>query len=216
MDAVWAVGDHAECLALIRTAMANTTDPLDKSDIYNVQIKCFVSQGRLKEAIDHGLVSLHNLGVDIAQGDAMAPRIPQLLARLDLDPAQIAGLLALPELSSVAVIKAFRHIRTLMGAIYISRGDLLAIVVLTWADLAVTHGRSGDSAYAFCLFGLLLCAGAFGAVLTSALTLTWVAGPKQEIGYLWGQRAVAMIDSYRTHTAQCEVHKVRRLSSLKK
>jgi predicted ATPase/signal transduction histidine kinase len=162
----------------IQTVLDNATDLLDPIKVYEIRIQRLVAQNQCQEALDVGLEILSLL--DVSLNDAPLPNI-------DID-----RLYSLPTLTNLQIIAALNILSKLWAPAFIANPGLLPPVILTMLNLSVTHGNSATAAFAYALYGMLLCA-----------TMTDI-----ELGYRFGRLALHTLDQHEDAELTCKVNQL--------
>ena len=165
---------QAERRSRVVLQRANTL--LDKVRVYQTQILFYSAQNRMKEAIDTALQALEKLGVSPVKTP------PQYIS--------IETLYDLPEMTDPYKQAALRILMMLFAPVYTTNPPLLPSISLTMVDLCINYGNSPLAAYAYGLYGLLLC-----GVLSDI-----------ESGYKFGKLALKLLEKFDTREIQCRVY----------
>ncbi|OKH46950.1 serine/threonine protein kinase [Calothrix sp. HK-06] len=172
--------------ALIDITIAQSKTVLEKAAIYKQKIHFYTSQGNLTAAIDAGLEALEILG------NPIPTQIEQLRALLSFETHQIAALINLPLMKDAIKTVVIEILVTLIPPVYFSKPELLAPIILSLVSLSVNYGNTAESAYGYCLYGLLLC-GMFNDF---------------DAGYQFRCLSLKVVEKFPHHPITCQVHKV--------
>ena len=154
---------------------------LDKVKVYELKIQSYVAQNQLIKAIDTGGKILGMLGVSprsLTAGNALV-KLPSLT---DLENA--------PEMTAPDKLAAMRLLMTISAAASIAKPEMVLPIVLTQINLCIENGHSALAAYAYSIYGLLLCA-AQGDV---------------EAGYYSGQIALKLLEQFNAKELTAKVY----------
>ncbi|WP_339386742.1 AAA family ATPase [Calothrix rhizosoleniae] len=149
---------------LSKIAIQKTDNILDKIKLYELQIKFYIYQNEMQKALDIGLQVLDILEVKLSQ------KINKTLI--------IEDLLNLPEMSNIHQIVAVDILETITAAAFTSNPGLVEPIIITMINICSQYGNTYSSAYAYGLYGLLLC---------SSIN-------KIDLGYNFGKLAVNLIE----------------------
>ncbi len=163
-------------LELTKIVIRKAKNILDKVNIYKTKILFYSAQNKMETAIDTGLEVLKMLGVSLSESP------PQELTSEDFDNLPV---MTNPDKQAALAISIM-----LFGPIYTTNPPLLPLLSFTMVKLCINYGNSPLSAYAYGLYGLLLC-GVLGKI---------------ELGYQFGLLALRMLDKFDTKEIKCRVY----------
>ncbi|MDJ0531811.1 MAG: AAA family ATPase [Xenococcaceae cyanobacterium MO_207.B15] len=144
--------DRAEKLANVVISLSKTL--LEKVKIYAIKIHAYIAQDQMQLAIDTGLSILELLKVSLPNN----PRQDKALrTQLNLEYDHLKCLETLPKMTDGNSIAAMEILAKITPAVYIVIPQLFPLLVLKMIDLCLQYGNSRLSAYAYALYGLLLC-----------------------------------------------------------
>ena len=140
------------CLSFART-------DLDKAEIHHLQLVQLSAAGELDRSIRIGIKGLALLGVHLSVN---TPRIGVLkeltLTKWNLGRRDIRELVKLPAIEDSHTQMIMRLLMELSGPVYtINNKNLFAVIALKQVNISMKIGVSAESAYAFTIYGLLLC-----------------------------------------------------------
>lgn len=178
---------------LVKTALGHVQTILDQVAIYKRTIQLQIAQGDFAASIQSALTALTLL-------DVILPTTPeeieiycqQLRSELQFTSSQIAALVDLPPITDRNKQAAIEILNTMPGPVYISKSELLLPMMLTMTHLSVKYGNCAPSAFAYCMYGLLL-AGAYREI---------------EQSYEFGQLALRVSDRFNDKALEARVLKV--------
>ena len=168
-------GEYEVSQQQTQTVIDHAQDLLDQVKAYEIRILLSVAQGQCQRALEVGLEILSLL--DVSLDDAP-------LANIDID-----HLYQLPAITNPRIIAALSILSKLWAPAQIASSDLLPQVTVTMLNLSVTHGNSAIAAFAYSLYGMLLCA-----------KMTDI-----ELGYRFGQLALHTLERYEDADLTCKV-----------
>ncbi len=168
--------DYEQVQQLSRIVLNNAQDILEKIRVYKIKMLFHSAENRMHEAIDIGLYVLEMLDI---------PLIEVPLKNLDIEK-----LAHLPVMTDEKKQAAMHILMMLFGPIYTTKPQKLANLSFTMVDLCVKYGNSPLAAYAYALYGLLLC-GVLGDIKS---------------GYRFGKLALNTLDQFDARQIQCRVY----------
>ncbi|MDJ1182974.1 trifunctional serine/threonine-protein kinase/ATP-binding protein/sensor histidine kinase [Roseofilum casamattae] len=171
-------GDYEAAERQIQILLDNVKDLLDRVKAYEIRISLLVGQGQCPAAIDTGLEILTLL--DISLDETPLPDI-------DID-----RLYTLPPIGDRQILAALNILSKLWAPVLISNPQRLPSIIITMLNLSATYGNSAASAFAYALYGMLLC-----AMMTDI-----------ELGYRFGQLALHTLDRYEDAELTCKVNQL--------
>jgi len=171
-------GNFEKAEQQIQTVINNARDLLDRVKVYEIRISVLVVQGQYQAALDVGLEILRLLDVSLTE----AP-----LPDIDID-----RLYSLPTIANPQIVSALSILSKLWAPAFIGNPQLLQSVVVTMLNLSATHGNSARGAFAYALYGMLLCA-----------TMKDI-----ELGYRFGQLALHTLDRHEDAELTCKVNQL--------
>ncbi len=166
--------NQAETLSDVVLKRAKTV--LDKIKVYGTRILFYSAQNQLQTAIETGLEVLEILGVSLSLSQ------PQTLS--------VEELYNLPEMTDPYKQEAMRILMMLFAPAYSTNLPLLLQISFTMVDLCINYGNSSLAAYAYALYGLLLC-----GVLEDI-----------ELGYQFGKLSLRVLDKFEAEEIKCRVY----------
>ncbi|NET42641.1 ATP-binding sensor histidine kinase [Okeania sp. SIO2B3] len=171
-------GEYEASQQQTQTVIDNAKDILEQVKAYEIRISLSVAQGQCLMALDVGLeiLSLLNVSLD----DAPLPDI-------DIDRLYI-----LPAITSPQIIAALSILSKLWAPAFIANPQLVPSIILTMLNLSVRYGNSATAAFAYALYGMLLCA-----------KMTDI-----ELGYRFGQLALHTLERYEDAELTCKVNQL--------
>ncbi len=138
--------DRSEQLAIAVLQRAITL--IDQVKIYEIKIQSYIAQNQLTKAIDTGIEVLGMLGIHL---EAIATEHPilKLPAFEELENA--------PEMTDPNQIAALRILINISGPASIAKPEIFLPIILTQIKFCLEHGNCSLAAYAYSIYGLLLC-----------------------------------------------------------
>ena len=157
-ETAYLCGDISQLDLLTKTALDHARTPLDKSRIYEIEIKCLIASNNLSDSITVGHKALEILEVKVPKH--FRPGTIVQVIKLLWQTARIARE-ALDEsepMRDEQLLAAMRILMTLCHAGYMSGDPRIALFILKMTELSLEHGMAPESSFAFPMFGSLLIA----------------------------------------------------------
>ncbi|BAY71870.1 trifunctional serine/threonine-protein kinase/ATP-binding protein/sensor histidine kinase [Anabaena sp. FACHB-709] len=175
---------------LVKEILVHAKHTLDKIKAYEIQIQAYTAQNKLIEAINIGREVLGLLGIDLPQdGDMETILAEHSQLKSLLGKRSIQDLVNLPELTDLQQGAALRILCSLFAPIYLAKPMLLPLKIFTMVKICTQYGNSPQSAIAYSLYGLFLCA-------------------SEDItdGYQFGQLAMTVLDKFNAQELKSKVY----------
>lgn len=145
--------NYAEQLGNTLLTQAQTV--LDRVQVYKVKIHAHIAQNQMQSAVDLGLYVLKLLDIYLPNDFTDNP---EYTLRLDINQQNIKSLKNLPIMQNCSNLRAMEILIIIIPPIYIVQPPLFSAVVAKMLHLCLQYGNSSLSAYAYALYGMLLCA----------------------------------------------------------
>ncbi|MDJ0796910.1 MAG: AAA family ATPase [Calothrix sp. MO_167.B12] len=149
---------------LSKIAIKKAQNILDKINLYELQIKFCIYQNEMQQALDIGFKVLDILEINLSQ------EINKKLI--------IQDLLNLSEMTDIYKIKVIDILETITAPAFISNPTLVAPIIITMINICSQYGNTPSAAYAYGLYGLLLC----GSIKDI------------DLGYKFGKLALSLVE----------------------
>ncbi len=162
--------------------MENARENLDKVKACELLIQINIAGNRSEEAVETGLTTLAMLNIPVSREEGDGER--------GIELPTLEALEAFPDMTDPYQLSAMRILILIFPPAFFARPELLAPIVLTMVRLCITCGHSAHAAYAYSVYGWLLC------------------GTKQEMnmGYHSGRLAMDLLERYRADEYRCKVY----------
>ncbi|MEM9806358.1 MAG: AAA family ATPase [Cyanobacteria bacterium P01_D01_bin.56] len=156
---------------------------------YEVKIQAEIAQNQLKAAVQTGLGVLERLGVhlpstpgpqDIGQGFATTA--------FHLEGKSPEDLLTLVEMTAAEHLAALKMLAGIWGAAFAIAPNLMPLIVLEMVNLSVRYGNAPISAFAYVLYGVLLC-----------------GSENFQQGYEFGEVALKLLNRFNTQSFKAKI-----------
>jgi PAS domain S-box-containing protein len=166
---------------------------LEKLRIYEINIQFYISQNKLRSALKTGLQVLKMLGISLpSKPNQLSVWRAQYQTQLTLSSKQISDLKDLPSLTEPYKLAAMRILMNLAAPAYNVNPALLPLIVLRMVNLCIKYGNSPWAAYAYGVYGLMLC-GSFGNI---------------DAGYRFGQLSLIILERFDARELKSKVFQV--------
>ncbi|XZN98558.1 MAG: AAA family ATPase [Microcoleus sp.] len=196
-EAAYLCGDFIAIEQLADLVLQQARTLLDKVKVYEVKIQAAIAQSELLKAVNTALVVLKEFGVEF-------PDVPgQLDVQLALEETssilvgkRIEGLIDLPTMEEPEKLAAMRILSKIISASYKAAPQLFLLIVLKQVNLSIKYGNAPLSAYAYTVYGLVLC----GVLLDI------------ESGYQFGELALNILERFNSSELKAKTFFVTELS----
>jgi predicted ATPase/class 3 adenylate cyclase/tRNA A-37 threonylcarbamoyl transferase component Bud32 len=157
-EAALLTGDYDRMRALLAEVRAHVRSLVATVRACEVEIDALNAQNDLLGAVKAGLEALRLLGVALPESPGKATLVRRLVTtKLRLLGKSAETLGALRNTSDTVVLATMRLLVGMTPAAYYARPNLLPLIAFEMVTLSVRHGISPQSAYAFAVYGLVLC-----------------------------------------------------------
>ena len=178
---------------LVEIVLKSATDLIEKVRVYEIRIKAFTMQNKLREALKIGLLVLKMLGIRLSEKPSKVHILVGLLrTKLALTGKRPKDLLSLPEMVDSYKQGAMRILSSIIPAAYFSLPKLVPLIIFKAVNLSVRYGNAPESAFFYASYELLL----FSAV------------GKLQPGYQFDQLALDLIERFNTKKHTAKIHYV--------
>ncbi|WP_341528786.1 AAA family ATPase [Nostoc sp. UHCC 0302] len=161
---------------LFDSVILHSKNVLDRLKIYEKKIQFYISQNRMREALDMNLQVIDMLGVSLST----APP----------DNLIIEELAYLPEMTDANKLAAMKMLRTALPPAYFAEPTLVPLISFTLVNLCLQYGNSSLSSHAYASYGLVLC-----GYLQDI-----------ESGYQFGKLSLKVLDQFDVKELKCKVY----------
>jgi len=127
---------------------------------YEVKIQAEIAQNHLQDAVKTGLQVLERLGIQLP----LTPSSDDMQQRFAATAAQMEGrspkdLITLVEMTAPEKLAALKMLAGIWGPAFAVTPPLMPLIVLEMVNLSLEYGNAPISAFAYVLYGVLLCGG---------------------------------------------------------
>ncbi|MEM6613369.1 MAG: serine/threonine-protein kinase PknK, partial [Cyanobacteria bacterium P01_C01_bin.72] len=136
---------------LINLVLTQAETILERVPVYKTKVHTSIAQNEMQLAIDIGLYMLKLLKINLPNSFTEVQEDTLCLE------VNIKSLKNLPIMSDQSQIRAMEILTTIIPPVYIVKPALFPVLVAKMIELCLQHGNCPLSAYAYALYGLLLC-----------------------------------------------------------
>lgn len=177
-ELAYLVGEFDASDRLIRALLAQAQSPFEQAAAYDIQLRTYVAQKRLAEAIALGLDVLALFDIKLPSEPSQDDVGAALMATAQLVAQQdISHLDQLPPMVEPGALTAMQVIGQIASSAYIIRPPLYILLITAMVKRSLEKGNAPLSSFAYASYGLLMC-GVVNDITTgyqlgkSALTIT--------------------------------------------
>jgi len=175
---------------LINAATPNIKDILDKVKLDKIKIQAYIAQNQTQEALSTGIATLDELGIKLPKN----PQLHHLIAglaqtKIVLSSKKIEDLVELPKMTDVYKLAATQILMLIAPVAAMTGSTLFPLSLLTLVRLSVKYGNSDAAAYAYTLYGAILCS----------------QGNIDE-GYRFGQTGLSVLEKINVSSIKCKIY----------
>jgi histidine kinase len=157
-EAAYLSGRFEEMNRLIARVIQQAKTPLDRVQVYQIQIQALIAQNNAAEAITIALQALAELGVKIpAQPSAQDLSRGMRQTKRALAGKTMQDLLHLPPMKDPQKLAAMRLISSVCTPTYFTKCPLWQMMVFQKVRLSLKYGNAPGSAFGFADYGMVLC-----------------------------------------------------------
>ncbi|MBW4682783.1 MAG: AAA family ATPase [Microcoleus vaginatus WJT46-NPBG5] len=174
--------ERAATLAEIVLQQAVTL--LDKVKVYELQIQFYFAQNQMLKATDTGLQALEMLGVSLSSLPSDGNWVVALPSLTDLED--------IPTMTDADKLAALRLLMIVGSPASVAKPEIVPLIVLTQINLCIAHGYSAQTAFAYAVYGMLLC----------------TVMREMDAGYHSGKLALKLLDKFNARELKCKVYQL--------
>lgn len=156
-ESAFLTGDHASAQKWTEVLLQHAKTGLDQFKAYQVQVNILMAQNRLHDAVNTGLQYLNLIGETIPElesTDKLAARVMGIKKDFGDNPAEKWA--AMPIMTDLRCQSAMQMMTLLVTPVYMASLPILSQLVLKMLYLSFKQGNTKQTAYAWCLYGLIL------------------------------------------------------------
>ena len=192
-EAAYLAGDFKQMDELAKIVLRKGKTLLDQVKVYEVQIQACIVRDQGLEAIQIALPVLKRLGVTLPSNPNKFHLIRALLeTKWALARKPVEDLIQLPMMEEGVPFAAMQILSSITPAAYFAQPDLLPLITFKQVSLTVKYGNTALSAFAFAVYGLILCGSLgdialgyrFGNLAASIVTHLSANALKTKVGFV--------------------------------
>ncbi|GAA6618330.1 EAL domain-containing protein [Scytonema sp. NUACC26] len=148
----------------------------EKANVYEIKIQLYIAQNQMQDSVEIGLQFLKMLGISLSHSP------PSEVIIDDLDN--------LPPMSAPDKLAAMRILKAIWSPSHMTNSSLAPSIVFTMVELCLNYGNSSFAAFAYVLYGLLLCR----------------TQSNLDLGYQLGKLSLKMLEQFDASEIKGKVH----------
>ncbi|HAG81847.1 MAG TPA: serine/threonine-protein kinase PknK [Cyanobacteria bacterium UBA12227] len=192
-EVAYLCADFEQMEQLISIVLQQAKTLLEKVKVYEIKLQALISQNKPLQSVETGLQVLKVLGVTFPDHPSSS-ELENNLEEINslLAGRKIGSLINLPEMKSPDQLAAMRILLNISAAAFLSAPARFPLIVLKMVRLSLDHGNTAVSAYAYAVYGLILC-GVLGEI---------------ELGYQFGQLGIGLLEQFNAQHLECRTNLV--------
>jgi len=186
-------GRYEEAEGFFTAVLENAKKRLDKIKVYEIKLHICTGMQKYMEAVKLCREALNILGFPLPQKASKVVLLKEFIGinvRLMMRKGGVAALRDLPEITDPSKRAIARILTCCMEPAYIAAAEYFPILVFKLLDLTLRNGNSEYSAYAYAVYGTVLCD---------------VLG-KIEQGYRFGNLALEMLEKFNPRGLRAKIY----------
>ncbi|ABA21602.1 Serine/Threonine protein kinase and Signal Transduction Histidine Kinase (STHK) with GAF sensor [Trichormus variabilis ATCC 29413] len=192
-EAAYLAGNFERMESLIQVVLLQAKTLLEQVKIYEIKIQAYGAQNQAIEAVNTALTFLKLLGVEFPENPSQSDfQLAMAGITTNLNGKLIENLINLPEMRDKKSLAAIQILSSASGLVYQAVPQLFPLIVLKQVELSLKDGNAHLSAYAYVLYGLMLC-GIIGDI---------------ESGYQFGKLALRLTDKFNSEELKAKITEI--------
>ncbi|MBD2250896.1 trifunctional serine/threonine-protein kinase/ATP-binding protein/sensor histidine kinase [Nostoc parmelioides] len=192
-EAAYLAGNFEEMESFIQVVLVKAKTLLEQVKIYEIKIQAYGAQNQAVEAVNTALTFLKLLGVEFPENPSQSDfQLAMVGITTNLNGKLIENLINLPEMRDKKSLAAIQILSSASGLVYQAVPQLFPLIVLKQVELSLQDGNAPLSAYAYVLYGLMLC-GIIGDI---------------ESGYKFGKLALKLTDKFNAEELKAKITEI--------
>ncbi|MEQ8466829.1 trifunctional serine/threonine-protein kinase/ATP-binding protein/sensor histidine kinase [Coleofasciculus sp. E1-EBD-02] len=172
-------GEFEQMEAFADQLLHHAKDVLDTVKIYDIKIQAYYAQRQFIKAIEVGRDILTQLGIDLPENPTIEDfHQEQELTLAQLNQRQIRDFAQLPLTQDPYVKACLSLLASMTIGSGIANPNLFALISLKQVNLAIKHGNTDTSPFAYACYGTILCS----------------EGQETAMGYQFGKLALRLLE----------------------
>ena len=159
VEAAYLNGDFQQQNQLTEVVLQKAKNKLEKVKVYHAKIQAYGAQNQAIEAVNNTIKFLKLLGIDFPENPSesdiqmeLEKTISNLASRGNID-----DLIHLPEMTDPCSLAAMGILASATTMVYQAVPELFPLIIFKQINLSVTYGNAPLSAFAYVVYGLILC-----------------------------------------------------------
>ncbi|BAB76386.1 trifunctional serine/threonine-protein kinase/ATP-binding protein/sensor histidine kinase [Anabaena sp. FACHB-709] len=192
-EAAYLAGNFEKMESLIQVVLVQAKTLLEQVKIYEIKIQAYGAQNQAIEAVNIALTFLKLLGLEFPENPSQSDfQLAMAGITTNLNGKVIENLINLPEMRDKKSLAAIQILSSASGLVYQAAPQLFPLIVLKQVELSLKYGNTSLSAYAYVLYGLMLC-GIIGDI---------------ESGYQFGKLALQLTDKFNAEELKAKITEI--------
>jgi predicted ATPase/signal transduction histidine kinase len=180
-EAAYLAGEYEQMEEFIEVVLTEAKTLLETVKVLEVKIQAYGVKNQGIEAINTGIAFLKLLGVALPENPSQVDvQLAMAEVALNMNGRSIEDLTNLPEMTEATTLAGMRILSSLSVSVYQASPQLFPLIILKEIELSLKYGNTSLSAYAYVIYGLILC-GSLGDI---------------ESGYRFGDLALRLTDKF--------------------
>ncbi|MBW4600762.1 MAG: AAA family ATPase [Calothrix sp. FI2-JRJ7] len=189
-EAAYLAGEFEQMEGFVEVVLAQAKTLLEQVKVCEVRIKALGAQNKALEAVNTALDFLKLLGVDFPEKPSQSDiQLAMAEVASNMNGRRIEDLIDLPEMMEAQPLAVMLIISSTSALVYQAVPQLFLLIVLKQIELSLKYGNAPLSAYAYVLYGLMLC-GIMGDI---------------ESGYKFGNLALNLIEKFNAKELKAKI-----------
>lgn len=189
-EAAYLAGEFEPMEGFVEVVLTQAKTLLEKVKVHEVKIQAYGAQNKALEAVNIALAFLKLLGVEFPDNPSQSDiQLAMAEVASNMNGRSIEDLIDLPEMIEAQPLAVMLIISSTSGLVYQAVPQLFPLIVLKQIELSLKYGNAPLSAYAYVLYGLILC-GIMGDI---------------ESGHKFGKLALNLIEKFNTNELKAKI-----------
>lgn len=157
-EAAYLAGEFEKMEGFIEVVLAQAKTLLEQVKVYEIKIQAYGAQNKSLEAVNIALAFLKLLGVEFPENPSQSDvQIAMAEVASKMNGKSIEDLIYLPNMTEAKPLAAMPILSSASAFVYQGDPQLFPLIVLKQIELSLKYGNAPLSAYAYVLYGLMLC-----------------------------------------------------------
>ncbi|MDZ8189429.1 MAG: AAA family ATPase [Nostoc sp. ChiSLP02] len=157
-EAAYLSGDFEKMEELIEVVLAQAKTLLEKVKVYEIKIQADGAQNKALASVNTSLSFLKLLGIEFpSHPNQLDVQLAMEEITSNLAGKQIEELIHISDMKQPELLAAIRILSSTAPVAYQVAGELFLLICLKQINLSIQYGNSPLSAYAYVVYGVVLC-----------------------------------------------------------